>query len=162
MSCRSCRFFLLAILCLAPLALHAQREKLSDDDLAIVEQKWPNAIKTSTGLRYVILQAGKGDTPQPGDIVKVIFKGWFLNGKEFGEVQDLKDPFTVRIGRGLVIPAWDEALTEMKTGETRLLIVPSDLGYGDRGQLPTIPPSTTLVYKVKLLSFEREKPLDDE
>lgn len=161
MPCRSCRFFLLAFLCLAPLALHAQREKLSDDDLAIVEQKWPNAIKTSTGLRYVILRAGQGDTPQPGDMVTVLFKGWFLNGKEFGEVQDPKEPFTVRIGREQVIAAWDEALTEMKTGEKRLLIVPYELGYGDRGQLPAIPPRTTLIYEVELLSFVKEKPLDE-
>ena len=55
-----------------PLAALAQREKLSPEELAFVEKTWPDAKKTNTGIRYVILQPGSGEMPKPGDKVAVL------------------------------------------------------------------------------------------
>ncbi len=140
------------------LPLHAQREKLSWDDRVYVEKTWPKAIKTSTGLRYVILKPGTGkDTPKPGDMVSVIFQGRLLNGKVFNEDLDRAHPFQARVGRDELIPAWDEALKQMKRGEKRLIIVPYELGYGTRGDPPRIPRMATLVFEIELLGFTPEK-----
>ena len=57
---RTAFWFSVTIALLGALPVHAQREKLSWDDLEIVEKTWPKARKTSTGLRYVILKEGTG------------------------------------------------------------------------------------------------------
>ncbi len=144
----------LLVLAVAP--LHAQREKLPPEDLEIVEQRWPEAKRTYTGLRYIVLQAGAadGESPTPGMQVSVAFKGTLLNGKVFDEMT-AANPLKIRIGRGELIDAWDEALQKMRKGEKWLLIVPSELGYGARGRPPTIGRNATLVFEMELLDFGR-------
>jgi len=134
-----------------PAALHAQREKLSPDDLDFVEKTWPQAQTTSTGIRYIIEKEGAGDPPNPGDMVSVLYVGRFLNGTKFDESLDPAHPFTFRVGRSFVIEGWDEILQQMKPGEKRLVIIPSELAYGTRGRIPGIPRDTTLVFDLELL-----------
>ena len=150
-------FLFLALLALgsAPL-LHAQRERLPPEDLEIVEKRWPDAKKTSTGLRYIVVQPGdaNGPTPQAGSRVKVLYKGMLLDGTVFDESQDPAKPFNPRVGRDELIPGWDQALVRMHKGEKWLLIVPYELGYGTRGNPPKIPRRATLVFEMELLDFE--------
>ena len=73
--------FILSLGLLSVLAvpvLHAQREKLPPDDLAFVEKTWPEAKKTNTGIRYIVLQEGKGETGKPGDKAAVLYVGRLL------------------------------------------------------------------------------------
>ena len=56
-------FLAVALLALSAAPLHAQREKLPPEDLELVEKKWPEAKRTYTGLRYIVLKAGKKDGP---------------------------------------------------------------------------------------------------
>ena len=150
-------WFAITIALLSPLPLRAQREKLPWDDRVAVEKEWPKAIKTSTGLRYVILKEGTGtEHPKPGDSVSVVYQGRLLNGTVFGESLDPAKPFQVRIGRDGLIAAWEETLKNMKRGEKRLIIVPYELGYGTRGDPPRIPRRTTLVFEIELLDFTKE------
>jgi FKBP-type peptidyl-prolyl cis-trans isomerase len=145
----------LSLICIQ--SLKAQREKLSWDDRVAVEKEWPNAIKTSTGLRYVILKQGKGDAkPKVGDVVSVLYQGRLLSGRIFGSELDPAKPFIVRIGRDQLIPAWEETLKQMKRGEKRLIIVPYELAYGTVGDPPRIPRCAALVFKIELLDFHKE------
>jgi FKBP-type peptidyl-prolyl cis-trans isomerase len=137
-------------------ALHAQREKLPPEDLAYVEKTWPEAKKTMTGIRYVILKEGEGDTPKPGDKVNVLYVGRLLDGKIFDQAQDPKQPFTFRVRREAVIEGWDQILQQMKRGEKRLVIIPPELAYGTRGQPPKIGRNQTLVFEMELLSFGKD------
>ncbi len=77
---RRLAFLLPALLGLAP--LHAQREKLPMEDLEIVEKKWPEAKRTYTGLRYIILKPGDvaGPSPEKGMEVSVLYKGMLIDG----------------------------------------------------------------------------------
>ncbi len=136
--------------------LRAQREKIPADDLEVVEKTWPEAKKTTTGIRYVIMREGEGRTPVPGDKVNVLYVGRLLNGKVFDESKDPTQPFTFRIRREMVIEGWDQILQLMKTGEKRLVIIPPELGYGTRGQPPKIGRSATLVFEIELLSFSKD------
>ncbi len=139
------------------LPLQAQREKLSWDDREYVEKTWPNAIKTSTGLRYVVLKDGTGEeTPKAGDLVSVIYSGRLLSGKVFNEELDPAKPFRFRLGRGQLIPAWEETIPRMKRGERRLIIVPDELGYGSRGDPPRVPRSVALVFEIEVIDFRPE------
>ena len=151
-----CCVFLLALLG-AGLPLRAQREKLPWDDRVYVEKTWPKAVKTSTGLRYVILKPGAGDTtPRAGDMVKVLFQGRLLDGKVFNECLDPAHPFEARVGRDQLIAGWEEALRQMKRGEKWLIVVPYELAYGTRGDPPRIPRRATLVFEIELMDFIRE------
>jgi FKBP-type peptidyl-prolyl cis-trans isomerase len=146
--------FLSAALAL-PLALQAQREKLSPEDLAFVEKTWPNAKSTGTSLRTEVLAPGTGESPAPGDRVSVLYKGMLLDGTVFDQADDPARAFAFRLGRGNVIEGWEEGLQLMRTGEKRRFIIPFELAYGTRGDPPKIPRRATLVFEVELLKIEK-------
>jgi FKBP-type peptidyl-prolyl cis-trans isomerase len=138
-------------------ALRAQREKFPFDDLLYLEKTWPTALKTNTGIRYIIQQKGEGQTPRPGDMVRVLYTGSFLTGARFDGNQDRSHPFTFRLGRGVVIAGWDQVIRLMKAGEKRLVIIPPELAYGSQGDPPKIPRDASLVFTIELLGFDREQ-----
>jgi FKBP-type peptidyl-prolyl cis-trans isomerase len=150
----SFRPLLCAFLSLLAASLAVAREKLPPEDLEIVEQRWPEAKKTFTGLRYIVLQPGDAGGPSPtsGMKVSVVYKGMLLNGKVFD--QNTPDrPLKIRLDRGDLIDGWEEALQKMHKGEKWLLIVPPELAYGARGRPPEIKRYSTLVFEMELLDF---------
>jgi len=156
-SVRPFAFLLLALLGLIAAPLHAQREKLPMADLEIVEQKWPQAKRTYTCLRYIILEPGdaKGATPEKGMEVSVVYKGMLLDGTIFDQSPDADHPLKARLDRGGLIEGWEQALQKMHRGEKWLLIVPPEMAYGARGKLPAIKRDATLVFEMQLLDFHR-------
>lgn len=148
----------LSALVAAPL-VRAQREKLPPEDLEFVEKNWPEAKKTVTGLRYIVLREGEGEPARPGDKVDVMYVGRLLNGKVFDQTKDREHPFSVRVKRGEVIEGWDQVLQLMKKGEKRLVIIPGELAYGTRGQPPSIPRMATLVFEMEILDITRRPEL---
>ena len=132
------------------------REKLPPADLEVVEKTWPGAKKTTTGVRYVILKEGQGDTPKPGDKVNVLYVGKLLGGTVFDQATEADKPFTFRVRREMVIEGWEQVLQLMKRGEKRLVIIPPEMGYGTRGQPPKIGRNATLVFEIELLSFSKD------
>ena len=117
-----------------------------------IERRYPDAIKTNTGLRYIVLKEGSGtDTPKYGRPVTVHYQGQLLNGKIFDSSLIRKEPAVFAVGQ--VIEGWNEALMTMKKGEKRTLIIPPDLGYGDYGYPGVIPPDSYLIFDVELLDF---------
>jgi FKBP-type peptidyl-prolyl cis-trans isomerase len=117
-------------------------------------------ITLPDGLKYIDLAVGTGATALSGDNVSVQYTGWLQStGKMFDSSrQPGRGAFPVQIGRGQVIPGWDEGIPGMKVGGKRKLIIPSALGYGTAGQTDQttgaviIPPNATLVFEVELLS----------
>lgn len=134
----------------------AQREKLPPADLEYVEKTWPEAKKTTTGIRYIILREGTGEKPKAGDKVNVLYVGRLLDGKVFDQATEADKPFTFRIRREMVIEGWDQILPLMKQGEKRLVIIPPELAYGTRGQPPKIGRNATLVFEMELLSVSKD------
>lgn len=150
---RHARLLALALVLLAPLALHAQREKLPPEDLEFVQKTWPEAKKTNTGIRYIILQEGRGAMPKPGNKIAVLYVGRLLNGTVFDQATEKEKAFTFRVSRDQVIQGWDQVFQQIKVGEKRLVIIPPELAYGTRGQPPKIPRNATLVFEVELLEI---------
>lgn len=140
------------LLSLVP-ALAGARARFSWDDHKIIDKKWPDAVETSTGLRYFVIEEGKGVRPQPGDTVSVLYRGLLINGTPFDESTDPEKPFTFKQGRGEVIKGWDEAIAKMSVGAKFLIIVPAELAYGTRGRPPSIPRSAALVFEVEMLKI---------
>ena len=126
----------------------AARKKVEDE----IESRFPDAVKTPTGLRYIIKKKGSGDSsPSYGQSVKVHYQGQLLNGKIFDSSLIRKQPAVFAVGQ--VIEGWNEALMSMRKGEKRTLIIPPELGYGEYGYPGVIPPDSFLIFDVELLDF---------
>ena len=84
----------------------------------------------------------------------VHYTGWLTNGQKFDSSVDRGQPFEFTLGRGMVIPGWDEGVAGMKVGGQRTLTIPSEMGYGARGAGGVIPPNATLLFDVELLDVK--------
>jgi len=113
-------------------------------------------VVTPSGLRYIDLREGSGAVPRAGQRVTVHYVGTLEStGEEFdSSLDEDNEPFSFTIGRGQVIKGWDEGLMTMRVGGKRKLIIPPDLAYGSKGSGKTIPPNSTLVFEVELLSVK--------
>ena len=106
---------------------------------------------TPSGLVIEELEVGTGDTAVAGRMVSVHYTGWLTDGRKFDSSKDRNDPFAFPLGAGHVIRGWDEGVAGMKVGGTRRLVIPPQLGYGERGAGGVIPPNATLLFEVELL-----------
>jgi FKBP-type peptidyl-prolyl cis-trans isomerase len=101
------------------------------------------------------LVQGTGQAASQGKTVTVNYVGvLYKNGKEFDSSWSRNQPFTTALSPGSVISGWVQGLNGMKVGGRRELIIPPSLGYGKAGSPPTIPPNSTLVFVVDLLSVQ--------
>ena len=117
-----------------------------------IENRYPDAIITPSGLRYVVNREGDGKgSPKYGAYVTTHYQGYLLNGKVFDSSYARKEPASFKIGQ--VIEGWNEALQTMTKGEKRTLIIPPELGYGEYGYPGLIPPNSYLIFEVELLDF---------
>jgi peptidylprolyl isomerase len=135
----------------APLRQKQAWARTRELDLALVKKRWPDLKVTASGLRYKVLRAGSGGSPVAGAPVTVHYTGRFLDDQVFDSSEQRGQPATFRIGE--VIAGWNEALLAMKKGEKRLLVIPPELAYGERGYPGAIPPYCFLVFEVELLRF---------
>ena len=132
----------------------ARREKEEADKKILdeIHSRYPDAIRTPSGLMYVVDREGEGgNSPMFGDRVTVHYEGELLSGKVFDSSYLRKEPASFKIGE--VIDGWNEALVTMTKNEKRTLIIPPELGYGEYGYPGVIPPNSYLIFEVELLSF---------
>lgn len=128
-----------------------QEEKMKGE----AEQKafLAKAKATPTGLKYVVNKPGNGAKPTKGNNATVHYTGKLEDGTVFDSSVKRGQPFSFRVGTGLVIPGWDEALLDMSKGESRTLWIPYNLAYGESGRPPVIPQKANLIFDVELLDF---------
>jgi peptidylprolyl isomerase len=122
-------------------------------DIARINARYPNLVVTPSGLRYSVIRQGTGNKPAAGQTVEMLYKGMFISGSVFDSTETRGNrPFSFRAGTRQVIPGWDEAVLDMKTGEKRLVVLPPELAYGARGAGDgAIPPNSFLIFEMELL-----------
>ncbi len=115
--------------------------------------KKEGVITLESGLQYMVIQKGTGASPTLTDQVKTHYHGTLIDGTVFDSSYDRGEPITFPVTG--VIQGWTEALLLMKEGDKWRLFIPSDLAYGARGAGGIIPPNTTLIFDIELISIEK-------
>ena len=145
------------------------KKKLEAD---LIKTNWPEANTTENGLKYIVVQEGEGQKPESGAALKVLYSGKTLDGNlsftssEDGNLTPLLEAasFEFIVGQSQINPGINEALADMKKGEKRILILKSDLAFGTNGYYSrevqgqkrfVIPPNTTLVYEIEVISYRQ-------
>jgi FKBP-type peptidyl-prolyl cis-trans isomerase FkpA len=106
---------------------------------------------TDSGLQYRVLRKGTGANPKATSRVKVNYHGWLDGGKVFDSSYERREP--IEFGLNQVIKGWTEGMQLVGEGGMIELVIPSDLGYGDRGTPGgPIPPRATLHFLVELIA----------
>ncbi len=131
----------------------AAKEKELTERIEYINNNYPDAKPTESGLYYIRTKNGKGKKAEAGQTVKVHYTGTLLDGTKFDSSVDRDTPFEFPLGQGRVIKGWDEGIAMMKKGEKGFLIIPSEMGYGPRGSGPVIGPYSTLIFEVELLDI---------
>lgn len=115
-------------------------------------QKVNKEYTTTSGLKYTITKKGKGKKPLPGENVRVHYTGKFADGKVFDSSHQRGAPITFKLGKGQVIKGWDEGIALLTEGSQAKLIIPPDLGYGEKA-MGNMPPNSTLYFEVELVEI---------
>ena len=100
------------------------------------------------------IEIGEGAEAVAGSTVVVHYSGFLTDGSKFDSSLDRNDPFSFKLGAGMVIKGWDEGFNGMKVGGKRKLTIPPEMGYGSAGAGGVIPPNATLVFDVELLDVK--------
>lgn len=156
---------LLAILAVSSFEIHSQtvRKRTAIGPRKILKKsaykrrplvRPTGAIKTASGLTYIVTRKGTGRRPIKGETVIVHYTGTLTDGTKFDSSRDRGQPFSFPLGAGRVIKGWDEGIARMRIGEQAILIIPSSLGYGTRGAGGVIPPDAKLIFIVELVEIK--------
>lgn len=113
-----------------------------------------NKIKTIQGMKIETTKEGTGSEITNGKTAVVHYTGKLTDGKVFDSSVSRGTPFEFPLGAGMVIKGWELGVLGMKVGEKRILTIPAELGYGERGAGGVIPPNATLIFEVELLGIK--------
>lgn len=134
--------------------LAALQKRLQESREFLTENaKKPGVTTTASGLQYQVIEQGQGESPQKNDKVLVHYSGKLLDGSVFDSSHQRGQPASFQVDK--VIKGWTEALQLMKPGDHWQIYIPPELGYGDKGAGPKIPPNSTLIFDVELISIEK-------
>ena len=135
----------------------ARDKRLADEKAAIeaeLESLGAGFEKTSSGLRYQILQKGDGQKAQKNKTVSVHYKGQLSDGTVFDSSYKRNQPIEFSLGMGHVIRGWDEGVALLKVGDKARFVIPNHLAYGSRGVGGVIPPNANLIFDLELMSVK--------
>lgn len=161
----------------AKLMLEQKEKQLKEEEIQLKEdivtidtyltEKNIVAEKTESGLRYVITQPGKGENGKPGQVAKVNYSGYLLDGQYFDSsdksvaeqkgIYNARSPYApleVTIDQTRVIKGWHEALKLLNKGAKVTVYIPSTLAYGPQQKSEIIKPNSILVFDMEVLDLK--------
>jgi len=154
----------------ARVKLKTEEENKLKEEAKLIQKNWQDAVSMPSGVKYVITREGVGEKPKDGSVLKVLYKGrtllkdlTFFSTSEEGEPANYfseAEPFEYILGKSKINPGIDETIADMKAGEKRTVIIPSEKAYGLNGFYAkqvegkkrfVIAPNTSLVYEIEVL-----------
>ncbi len=135
------------------MAEQGKKNKVEGVKFLAENKKKPGVITTDSGLQYIVVTEGKGDSPTDEDTVTVDYEGKLIDGTVFDSSYKRGEPVSFPV-KG-VIKGWTEALKLMKPGSKLKLFIPSELAYGERGAGGDIGPDATLIFDVELKDVKK-------
>lgn len=121
------------------------------DEFLAANAKKDSVITTASGLQYKILRDGTGKSPADTSMVTVHYRGRLISGVVFDESYARGEPTSFRLNQ--VIKGWTEGLQLMKEGAKYEFYIPNTLAYGEQPAGQLIPPGSTLIFEVELISI---------
>ncbi len=133
----------------------ARESQLAKDEDAVIQKyikdKKLKAEKHESGLYVVYENKGEGDEIKPQAMVSVHYTGGLLDGSVFDSSKG-KDPFAFPVMTANVIEGWDVGISLFKKGGKGKLLIPSYMGYGERGAGDRIPANSILIFDVEVVN----------
>lgn len=143
-----------------------QTAQLTSTDTIVVNQlsnsneeraeAYLKAVNSQGNFKRMVIddiKTGVGEEVKSGDKVSVHYVGTLQSGEEFDNSRTRNQPFEFTVGKGQVIPGWEEGVVGMKVGGQRVLVIPPEKAYGSEGIGP-IPGNATLVFAIELLEIK--------
>jgi len=123
-------------------------------------QEEAEVLTMENGLQIQVIAEGEGEGLTSGQFVRVHYTGWLYDenapdgrGDKFDSSRDRGQTFDYQHGVTSLIAGWTQGSEGMKTGERRILTIPSELGYGPGGRAPRIPPNAILIFDIELVEI---------
>ena len=161
----SLRMLIGASLLVTTLCVASEPQPLNPIVAGLAQGKGISGMVVADGWKVVELEHGYGEPTQTGAWVRFNYTGWFHDakapegkGEQFDSSAERGEPFVFQLGKQRVIMGWEAGLLGMRAGGKRRLVVPPQLGFGDKGAggkngAKAIPPNSTLVFEVELIDF---------
>ncbi len=134
------------------MAAAVEREKAEGAAFVAAMAKETGAVRTESGLVFIEVQPGSGDSPNAESTVTAHYHGTLRDGSVFDSTRDRGRPAEFKLTG--VVPCWREALQRMKVGGQSRFACPPEIAYGDRGAPPGIPGGATILFEVELVSVK--------
>ncbi len=125
-----------------------------EPDILPMEVAAADYVTTDSGLQYYDIVEGTGAAPESGDIVSVDYSMWLQDGPTFID-STMGQPTEFILGSEQVFAGWNEGLLTMQEGGQRQLVIPPDLALGEEGFGDFIPPNSTIILEINLMSFRK-------
>lgn len=129
-----------------------EKNRLDGEKFLAENKKESGVVTLPSGLQYKVITEGKGPMPKANQTVATHYVGTLVNGQEFDSSIKRGQPAEFKVTG--VMAGWTEALQLMKVGSKWRLFIPSNLAYEDQGYGDVIPPGSTLIFEIELLSIK--------
>lgn len=129
------------------------KEKANASKIAEVEKNFPGFEKDKNGIYYKVIREGTGNKCGARKSVATEYKGYLVDGSVFDQSKG-RGPLEFQTGAGQMIPGFDIMVQDMKLGEKRTVVIPSDLAYGDRGYPGVIPGGAYIAFDIELVKIK--------
>jgi peptidylprolyl isomerase len=111
-----------------------------------------DTVKLAGGVKYLLIKGNKTGEQVVGDAkVTLHYSGFFTDGKPFDSSVERGQPFSVKLGKAMVLKSLEDVLVHLRKGEKAKVFIPYDLAYGEAGHPPIIPPKSDLIFDIEVL-----------